>query len=69
MTSEVLSVPGISCDHCRMTIESALGGLPGVEAVTVDVPAKTVQVRYDEAKVSPEAVRATLAEEGYEVAG
>ena len=49
MTTETLSVPDISCDHCQRTIESALGGLPGVRAAA--------------------AIRATLAEEGYEVAG
>jgi copper chaperone len=69
VTTETLSVPGISCDHCRRTIEAALGRLPGVRAADVDVPARTVQVTYDEASVDPAAIRDTLADEGYEVAG
>ena len=32
MTTETLSVPDISCDHCQRTIETALGRLPGVRA-------------------------------------
>jgi copper chaperone len=69
MTTETLSVPDISCDHCRRTIESALGRLPGVHRAAVDVAGRTVQVTYDDAAVTPAAIRATLAEEGYQAAG
>ena len=69
MTTETLSVPDISCDHCRRTIETALGRLRGVREATVDVGARTVQITYDETAVGPATIRATLADEGYEVAG
>ena len=69
MTTETLSVPDISCDHCRRTIETALTRLPGVRAATVDVGARAVQVTYDEGTVGPATIRTTLADEGYEVAG
>jgi copper chaperone len=69
VTTDTLSVPDISCDHCQRTIETALGRLPGVHAATVDVAARTVQLTYDETTVDPATIRHTLAEEGYEVAG
>jgi copper chaperone len=69
MTTETLSVPDISCNHCQHTIESALGRLPGVHTAAVDVAARTVQVTYDETTVDPATIRHTLSEEGYEVAG
>ena len=69
MTTETLSVPDISCDHCQRTIESALGRLPGVRTATVDVNARTVQLTYDETAIDSAAIRQTLADEGYEVAG
>jgi copper chaperone CopZ len=69
MTTEVLSVPDIACDHCQRTIEAALGRLPGVHAATVDVAARTVHLTYDETTVDPATIRTTPAEEGYEVAG
>jgi copper chaperone len=69
MTTETLSVPDISCDHCQRTIESALGRLPGVHTATVDVAARTVQLTYDETTVDRATIRHTLAEEGYEAAG
>ena len=68
MTTQTLSVPDISCDHCRRTIESALGRLPGVQATEVDVAARTVRVTYDETTLEQTTISATLAEEGYEVA-
>ena len=69
MTTETRAVPDSSCDHCQRTIESALGGIPGVHAAAVDVAARTVQITYDDAAVTPATIRTTLAEEGYEVAG
>jgi copper chaperone CopZ len=34
------SVPTVSCAHCKMTIEQAVGNLPGVASVNVDVDTK-----------------------------
>ena len=39
-----LSVPDISCGHCKAAIESAVGELHDVESVDVDVETKTVSV-------------------------
>ena len=58
------SVPEISCDHCRSTIEGALTPLDGVHDVKVDIDAKTVTV---EGGNSDEVV-STLEDAGYEVA-
>ena len=69
MTTETFPVPDVSCDHCRRTIETAVGRLPGVREATVDVGARTVRITYDEAAVGPATIRDTLADEGYEVAG
>ena len=46
MTSERLRVPDIHCDHCKTSIEGAVGALEGVTSVQVDVPAATVAVEY-----------------------
>jgi copper chaperone len=67
MTTETLSVPDISCEHCQRTIETALTRLPGVHTAAVDIPARTVQVSYDATAVTPATIRTTLADEGYEV--
>ncbi len=65
----VLEVPGISCNHCKMAIEGAVGALDGVDQVAVDVAEKIVTVDFDADQVSLESVEAAVRDEGYEVAG
>ena len=31
-------VTGMSCNHCKMSVEKAIAGIDGVESVTVDLP-------------------------------
>ncbi len=68
MTSAVLNVPEISCDHCARTITEALSPVEGVRRVSVDVPKQQVRVEYDEAQVGLDRMKSVLAEEEYPVA-
>ena len=68
-THAVLNVPSVSCNHCKMAIEGAVKALAGIDAVDVDVPAKSVSVEFDAQSVSLDAIEAAVREEGYEVAG
>ncbi len=68
-THAVLNVPAVSCNHCKMAIEGAVGQLEGVDRVEVDVADKSVTVDYQTDEVSLEAIEAAVQEEGYEVAG
>jgi copper chaperone len=60
------SVPGISCGHCQAAIEAELAKVDAVDAVAVDLGAKTVAVT---GAASEAAVRAAIDEAGYDVAG
>ena len=68
METMTVTAPDISCAHCQRAIEGAVGALPGVSRVDVEIPSRTVQVTYDPAQVSRETIAATLEEEGYPVA-
>jgi copper ion binding protein len=68
-THAVLNVPAVSCAHCKMAIEKAVGALDGVGAVDVDVAEKTVTVDFDADAVTLGSIETACAEEGYEVAG
>ncbi|MCS7001320.1 MAG: cation transporter [Dehalococcoidia bacterium] len=68
MTTVILSVPGISCEHCERAVTAALTKENGVASVSVDIPAKTVRLAYDPQVVSLERLTAVLAEEDYPVA-
>ena len=60
------SVPGVSCEHCRVAIRSEVQGLDGVAAVAVDLDAKTVTVSGTE--LDDAAIRAAIDDAGYDVA-
>lgn len=60
----VYTVNGMTCQHCVNAVTAEVSAVPGVEAVEVDLAAKTVSVTGgDDA-----AVRAAIDEAGYEVA-
>ena len=61
------TAPGISCQGCANTIEKALGNIPDVSGVTVDVPKKSVTVRHGE-RVERETLAGALAAAGYPAA-
>lgn len=63
-----ISVPDISCNHCKMSIEGAVGALNGVDRVEVQIEPRTVDVEFDDASVSLDAIYAAIEEQGYEVA-
>ena len=63
-----LSVPDVSCEHCVKTVSGALGALPGIDTVTVDLTSKTVSLRYEPAQVTLERIEETLDDAGYTVA-
>ena len=68
MTTETLSVPDISCGHCKTSIEGAVSELDGVDSVEVNVDARTVDVAFDGGTVAREAIVGAIEEQGYEVA-
>ncbi|HET6474797.1 MAG TPA: copper ion binding protein [Thermoleophilia bacterium] len=68
-THAVLNVPTVSCNHCKMAIENAVGALEGVGDVAVDVAEKTVTIDFDADVVGLDAIEETVAGEGYDVAG
>ena len=68
MATSILTVPDISCEHCERAIKEALTPVDGVRSVRVDIPAKQVQVAYDESRVDVGKMKEILQEEDYPVA-
>jgi copper chaperone len=67
MTQTTISVPDIHCDHCKMSLEGALGKVAGVKQASVDVPSATIQVDFDSPATMDDVV-AAIEGQGYEVA-
>jgi copper chaperone len=68
MQTETLSVPDISCDHCKMSIEGATSVLAGVSDSSVDIPGKTVTISFESDQVGLDEIVTAIEEQGYEVA-
>jgi copper chaperone len=67
-TATTFTVPDISCAHCKHSIEDAVGAVPGVEAVDVNIEERTVDVRYDPVSVEEGVIVGAIEGQGYEVA-
>ncbi|MED1490644.1 MULTISPECIES: copper chaperone CopZ [Bacillales] len=62
-----LNVEGMTCGHCKMAVTNALKELEGVKNVDVHLEEGTVDVNYDETKVSVEKMKEAIEEQGYDV--
>jgi copper chaperone len=65
MTTEVLQVKGMSCNHCVNSVEGAVKEAGG--SAKVDLAAGKVTVEFDEAKLSLQAIKEAIEEQGYDV--
>ncbi len=67
MAEKVLRVEGMTCGHCKMTVEQALEALDGVSEAEVDLEAGSATVRYDESRVDTGAFSEAVEQAGYSV--
>ena len=68
MTEKTLMVPDMHCGHCKTAVEGELSKLSGVMYSKADVEKGTVEVSYDEGKVSTEDLKEAIEEAGYTLA-
>lgn len=62
-----LLVSGMSCQHCKHSIEDTLRSLEGVNKAEANYIQGFVEVDFDTAIISLEKIAAEIAELGYEV--
>ena len=43
-----MTISGMMCNHCKMTVEKALKAVPGVMDAVVDLEAKTAKITLNE---------------------
>lgn len=67
MSNAVLKVEGMSCGHCVQSIEQALTQVGATGKV--DLAAKKVEVEYDESKLTIDAIKEAIEDQGYDVVG
>jgi copper chaperone len=69
MSETRLRVPDMTCDHCQAAIIRALGPLPGVTVVMVDLDTKLVRVEREGDQPTLEEMRSAVEDQGYKVTG
>jgi mercuric ion binding protein len=60
-----LTVPGMTCAACPVTVKKALSRVDGVEAVDVSFAAKRATVTFEDTKTSVQALTQATADAGY----
>jgi mercuric ion binding protein len=60
-----LSVPGMSCSACPITVKKALQKVQGVEKVTATFEPKQAVVTFDDSKTTLAKLREATAQAGY----
>ena len=65
MTHVTLNVQGMSCGHCVKSVEGAVQKLGG--SAKVDLAQKSVDIEFDESKVSIAAIKEAIEHQGYDV--
>ncbi|MGP4041015.1 copper chaperone CopZ [Gracilibacillus sp. D59] len=68
MEQTTLKVQGMTCGHCKASVEGALKELAGVSNAEVNLEEGTVNVSYNEADVTIEAMEEAVEEQGYDIA-
>jgi copper chaperone len=68
MTEKTLKVSDMSCAHCKAAVEGQLNKLSGVKYSKADVKKGTVEVSYNERKVSTEDLKGAIERAGYNLA-
>jgi Cu+-exporting ATPase len=63
----ILQIAGMTCASCVTHNEEALGNLPGVEKVVVNLATGKAAVEYDSSRVTLADMKKTVADVGYEV--
>jgi copper chaperone len=63
-----ITVKGMTCNHCRMSVTKALESLPGVSGVNVDLLSGKASFEADP-PVDPTVVKKAIEKIGFEVVG
>jgi len=63
---EKVKIKGMSCQHCVLSVTKALGAIPGLKNVKVDLVKGEASFENPQ-KVAPEIIRQAVEEAGYTV--
>lgn len=60
-----MKISNMHCRSCEMLIQDVLSDFEGIIKVNASYAKGTVEVEYDETKISPDRIKIVLKKEGY----
>lgn len=66
MTQETIKVEGMTCKHCKASVEGALQGLKGVNKAEVNLDENEVTVDFSESEVTVQKMKDEIEEIGFD---
>lgn len=67
MEQATITIKGMTCDHCKSAVRTALLELDGVSAVEVHLDEGHADVTFDANKVPTSKLKEAVEEQGYDV--
>jgi len=67
MEQKNIIVDGMTCNHCKASVEKNIGAIEGIDEVSVDLATKTVKLKGD--TINLDTVKQTIGDIGYEYLG
>lgn len=61
------NVQGMTCEHCKMSVEDSLNTLDGVAKAEVHLASSEVNVTFDTSKVTMKTLQEAIEDQGYDV--
>lgn len=67
MANAVIHVQGMTCSHCKKSVEKALQTIDGVKNAKIDLETGNVTIDYDQQMTDENNLRKTISDAGYDV--
>ncbi|CAD2080141.1 copper chaperone CopZ [Jeotgalicoccus coquinae] len=67
MAKTVIDVEGMTCGHCKSSVEGALHNLDGVSTAEVNLEKNNVTVEYNDTIIDRGKMTAAIEDQGYDV--
>jgi copper ion binding protein len=67
MKKIVISIDGMSCQHCVMRVKRAIEGLAGISDLSVEVG--SARMTFDESKIQQTDIENAVTKAGYKIKG
>ena len=64
--TKTIYIEGMQCNHCKMTVEKALGAIDGVTKVEVDLEGKSVMIESMQ-EIKDNKIKEVIEEAGFTI--